>query len=823
MDAARWAQLKEWFGRATEGSPAERDELIRTLSASSPDLAADLVALLREHDAPALDNVLAAPIPSTVEAIPIEGPTGGVVGPYRILRELGRGGSGVVFLAERIDDEFHRPVALKVLRYVSWDRRTRDLLTLERRALSLLQHPHIAALVDWGDTAEGASWLATEFVDGVPIDEYCRAQSLDVRARLALFEQVCDAVQYAHRRLVVHRDLKPANILVDAQGQVKLLDFGISKPLNEVSMTQTGERRFTPAYASPEQLQGEAITAATDVYSLGVVLYELMVGALPEGAGTLVDLAKRVGDRAWTAPSQTPGLPRSTVRALRGDLDRIILHALNHDPNRRYPSVEQLLADLDRYRNGFPIAVIRPSLSHRGAKFLRRQAVPVTLTAIAAIAMVGGTWSSFRSARLARENQENADRRFRDLQSLAHSVMFDLHDSIRRVPGSAESRRLLVTTAMKYLDGLSFERIDDDALQMELAAGYARMAYVQGGLAGVNLGQTPDAINSYRSALRILDAQWAKRPDDEQVGALRFGAAYNLSMLLNEPSQGAALARTYAEEARAWAERNTNAPPLQAIELLHSALGRIMRHAGKYEESLIELDIAAEAQRRMMPKAAGDNAPRPMFGTSVDRGQALFDSGLTAYARAETLRDMGRVDLAVASIEEAAALFDQASATGRSGPSDRRMAARTLGLKAALLLAQGKLPEALAAGQTAVPIAERNTIDDSATAQRDLAEISSTFGQIELARGRVAAGLYHLERATKILEAAASEDPVFVVNRVLLVRALHQYSQALVAVGQTADAAPVAARAEVVTAAVLREFPEWKQQMTPVSSPRRYP
>ena len=374
MTAGDWARLKRWFIQILDATPEDAGLILAEAESESPALASELRSLLAENEAPDLRT--AAVLEQQPRYIEADAPTSDV-GPYCILRELGRGGAGIVFLAERRDDEFHRPVALKLIRYVGWDRRSEELLTVERRALSQLQHPNIAALLDWGVTAEGAPWLATEYIEGQPIDLYCRTHALDTASIVALFEQVCEAVQYAHRRLVVHRDLKPANILVTEFVMVKLLDFGISKLMESESVTATVERRFTPAYASPEQIQGGPITAASDVYTLGLLLYELLTGALPHASSTIQDMVRRLEDRCLAPPSQAADLTREQRSALRGDLDRIILHALETDPDRRYPSVEQLLADLRRYRAGYPIAARPAGPLERARKFVRRNALTV--------------------------------------------------------------------------------------------------------------------------------------------------------------------------------------------------------------------------------------------------------------------------------------------------------------------------------------------------------------------------------------------------------------------------------------------------------------
>ena len=303
---------------------------------------------------------------------------GALIGPYRLVRELGQGGMGVVYLAERADGQFEQRVALKLIkRGMDSDEILRRFLA-ERQVLARLSHPHIARLLDGGVTAEGQPYFAMEYVDGVPLHHYCEERSLGFEDRLRLFREVCEAVQYAHRSLVVHRDLKPSNILVTSAGETKLVDFGIAKVLYEDvadrSVTRTDQRLMTPEYAAPEQVRGEPVTTATDVYALGAILYQLLTGRPPHqftgrSRGGAVPHHLRGGPRA---AERGPCTRHRRRRRLRGDLDIIVLKALRKDPARRYPSVEALLEDLERHRTGLPVRARPDSVAYRARKFLGR-------------------------------------------------------------------------------------------------------------------------------------------------------------------------------------------------------------------------------------------------------------------------------------------------------------------------------------------------------------------------------------------------------------------------------------------------------------------
>jgi serine/threonine-protein kinase len=347
---------------------------------------------------------------------------GAEVGPYRLRREIGHGGMGAVWLAERTDGSLKRPVALKLLRPGFHDRQFAERFGRERDILAGLTHPNIARLYDAGITADGQPFLALEYVEGATITTYCDRHALDLRQRIDLFLQVLDAVQYAHRNLVVHRDLKPSNILVNNEGQIRLLDFGIAKLLvpgqretNETELTRLGGRAHTPDYASPEQIAGAPITTGSDIYSLGVVLYELFCGKRPykvqrESSAALEEAILSADPAPPSRVVGTDGEPRSRgatrkslVRKLKGDLDTIVLKALKKNPADRYATADALAQDLRHHLNGEPVDAQPDSIAYRSAKFVLRNRLAVgaaTVTALALLAgVVGTTWQAVEASR----------------------------------------------------------------------------------------------------------------------------------------------------------------------------------------------------------------------------------------------------------------------------------------------------------------------------------------------------------------------------------------------------------------------------------------
>jgi hypothetical protein len=435
------------------------------------------------------------------------------VGAYRLVRELGQGGMGTVHLAVRDDDQFHKEVALKVLR---GDLGSDDAVARfldERQILATLEHPHIVRLLDGGSTDDGLPFLVMEYVVGLPITRYCDTFGLSVRQVIELFLGVCTAVQVAHQRLIVHRDLKPSNILVAGDGTPKLLDFGIAKLLGagpREAQTRTGANLFTPEYGSPEQVRGQPITVATDVYALGAVLYELLSGARAhhfelEGLAGMMDT---ICEQTPRRPSEVA--PPARQRLLAGDLDNIVLKALSKEPAQRYGSVEQLADDLRRHLDGRPVLARANTWAYRAGKLVRRHRGSLAALLLVLTALSGATFYALKQARM-------AERRLRDVQRLASTLLFETDGK-----GATEARELIVSRALEYLDALAAELGDDPALSLELARGYVKVGGMQAHVRLPSLGRPRDALSSYDKALRIYRALQTAGRDDEP---LRWGLA----------------------------------------------------------------------------------------------------------------------------------------------------------------------------------------------------------------------------------------------------------------------------------------------------------
>jgi eukaryotic-like serine/threonine-protein kinase len=499
-------RLKDLFERLCGLDAADR---VALLSQEQPETRSELESLLQSFDS--AGEFLESPA-QLEEAL-----AGERVGAYELVRQIGQGGMGAVYEAVRADREFDQRVAIKLVRMGLDSEFLRRRFRGERQILANLTHPNIAALLDGGTTQDGRPFLVMEYVEGTPLLAYCDEHGLGIRDRLQLFRAVCDAVQFAHRHLIVHRDLKPGNILVTPDGVVKLLDFGIAKALEAGEPEGSTETNatgllMTPGYASPEQISGGAITTATDIYSLGVVLFELLTGAKPYvlSTGAPHEISRQICETEPLRPSAAaPPALRST---LSGDLDRIILKALRKEPEQRYISAEQFSADIERYLLGLPVIARTHTLRYRAAKFIKRRKAALSMALIALLAAAVGLGSFLWKA-------EQERRRFSDLRHLANSLLFEIYDSIRTVPGMTATRRLVVARAQEYLDSLARESSGDNSLQSELANAYERLGDVQGGFQGVNLGDPRGAAISYSKALSIREGM--KNADATQRDLIR--------------------------------------------------------------------------------------------------------------------------------------------------------------------------------------------------------------------------------------------------------------------------------------------------------------
>jgi serine/threonine protein kinase len=610
MEPERWHDVERIYHSALQCDGSQRSRFLEQACGEDQSLRVEVESLLRYaqrsadfFEAPALEVVAR----SLAEDLRIQDRKradkmiGVRIAQYRILDKLGEGGMGDVYRAVRADDEYEKQVAIKLVRQGLDTESGYERFRKERQILASFEHENIARLLDGGTTDEGYPYFVMELVEGQPIDEYCDQNRLGVEARVRLFQSVCSAVQYAHQRLVVHRDIKPGNILVTAEGVPKLLDFGVATILSAEAYspgaepTVTVQRMLTPQFASPEQLRGEVITTASDGYSLGMVLYKLLTGCSPYVLHTRssYDLAHAIcevdpekpstviGRSGQSARSQTIGAPiigseitdrqsddggitfrkqrlskatpekvsscRDTTpeklrRRLSGDLDQILLKALRKEPQLRYGSAQDFAEDLRCYSLGLPVSARRGTFSYRSGKFIKRHKLSLAVTAFFALVLLAAAVAIVREARI-------AERRFNDVRKLANSLLFDIHDSIRDLPGSTAARKLLVDRALQYLDSLSHESSGTPGLQRELASAYERVGDVQGNPYYANLGDTAGATESYRKALQIRLAlagdQRGSAEDRAGLSAVYVKLGFALRAANNFPAAFEALRQAY--------------------------------------------------------------------------------------------------------------------------------------------------------------------------------------------------------------------------------------------------------------------------------------
>jgi serine/threonine protein kinase/tetratricopeptide (TPR) repeat protein len=440
------------------------------------------------------------------------------LGEYQILSLIGEGGMGEVYLAE--DTKLGRKVAIKVLKFGLGTTNIIRRFQQEEQILAGLSHANIAQLHGGAVTPAGLPYFVMEYVDGARLDDYCRDLRLSISQRLALFRKICAAVSYAHQNLVIHRDVKPANVRVTSDGEPKLLDFGIAKLLDSEASsageaTMTFGAVMTPEYASPEQVRGENMTTVSDVYSLGVVLYELLTGKRPYGIKTRNpnEISRAITEQEPAPPSvavarSASNNPQSAIcnpKSLRGDLDNIILKALRKEPARRYGSVAQFSDDIRRYLEGRPVTARKDTFSYRTVKFVKRNKIPFATAALLFVTLIGGIFATALEARRADQQRARAEKRFNDVRRLADSLMFEIDDSVKDLQGSTPTRRLIVSRALEYLDSLASEAADNPALQRDLATAYEKIGDIQGNQYVANLGDADGALTSYRKALAIRE------------------------------------------------------------------------------------------------------------------------------------------------------------------------------------------------------------------------------------------------------------------------------------------------------------------------------
>jgi non-specific serine/threonine protein kinase/serine/threonine-protein kinase len=629
MTPENWARITDLFGEALELTEEERETFLQRVRREDPVIGMELASLLEQHGQPG-EFLPALPLPAPA----LDDLSGRSIGAYRLIRLLGSGGMGAVYLAERADGAFSKKVAIKLLSAPFLH--ALDRLRQEREILGRLDHPNIARLLDGGATPEGLPYLVMEYVDGAPIDRYSKDRGVSLEERIGLLLQVCAGVEHAHRNLIIHRDLKPENILVTAGGTVKLVDFGIAKLLDD-ALNVTFQRPATPAFSSPEQLRGEPVTTASDVYALGVLGYVLLTGSHPYAlrSGRLDELLQAVLTAEPMRPSLVPGLGPQTARKLRGDLDNILLRAIARERDRRFPSVEQFAEDLERYRNGFPVRARPDTLGYRARKFVGRYRIASAFATLALLFLLGGIAVTAWQAQV-------AQRRFEDLRQFAHSVVFDISDSLSSIPGTIAVQKQVVETALRYLDRLSQRGVEDVALREELAGAYVRIGKVQGGAFEANLGDSRGALDSFNKAIAAI----GPAPTTPRLRRLLIEAHIQIADLSVDPAQALPEFRAVLEAG----EKQLAGHPddIDTLRLMADACNAVAtighlsdRVDGEEQQSVRERDY----RRRVLDLAPGSW-----------RDQLNFSNAVTQYALA--MQQKGDYPRSLAELQRSSAMLE---------------------------------------------------------------------------------------------------------------------------------------------------------------------
>lgn len=786
MTPERWRRLGELFHQALEVAPEERTAWADHACAGDAELRQELTSLLASDRAAGggfvEDRVKSAVLSFYEESTP----PGQVrrVGPYRLVRELGRGGMGTVYLAERDDDQYQTKVAIKLVRPGMDADFILHRFRRERQILAHLRHPHIAHLLDGGTTEDGLPYIVMEYIEGSRITDYCESRHLSVEGRLRLFLDVCSAVEYAHRHFVVHRDLKPGNILVDESGAAKLLDFGICKLLYTDSLAgertlTDGMRLLTPDYASPEQIRGDPITVASDIYSLAAVLYELLTGAKPHRIEQYTPQAieRAICEQEVRRPSLAAAT-RLLARRLSGDLDNVLLRALQKDPPRRYASAEQFSEDLRRHLSHEPVQARPDTVVYRLVKFARRRRGAVAAGAAVLLSLTGGVVVSVREARTANEN-------LRQVRRLANAFVFDVHDAVRDLPGSIRARQLIVETGLRYLDGLAKNSRGDWELQGDLAAAYQRIGEVQGDVLNANLGQTTAALESYRKALALFDSVLQHDPGNRraQLGRLtvhqRIGGVYTYT----EDSRRALSALREAERlGRAFLARYPGDQQVRRqLAEIHIAAGDALRRAAEFAASLednsqalallLESSAASPDDRTLQLLTAGAYTA---VGTSEVRLGRLHD-GLDHFRRSVALMEqLTRLDPANAAYERELML-----AYSHVGDTLGSPTLPSLGDTAGAVEAYRRILSVARRLYEADP-ADQRAVRDYAIA---LARVGGALPEDQLAERPAL-----LRKSVQLLEEVARVNPPNLTNRADLAHGYNLLGEALEASGDQAGA-----------------------------------
>ena len=852
MTPQRYSQVKSLFQLVLDQTAPQRQRFLEKACGADHQLYLEVRNLLLADSSAAdfLSQPAITPVSQLLEEAKRQSdePPPAHIGPYAIQRQLGAGGMGTVYLASRSDQHYSKLVALKVIRHGIEQDRIIQRFRRERQIVASLDHPNIARLLDGGAAEDGRPYFVMEYVEGHAIDTYCDQQKLSTQNRLRLFCDVCAAVHYAHQNLVVHRDLKPGNILVKVDGVVKLLDFGIAKiltadPTTATEQTATSMRLLTPQYASPEQLRGEPVTTVSDVYLLGIILYELLTGHRPyppndgltiellhamtstepeppsAALSRIVDSLTPAGHRQITknptiiSSTREPS-PAALKRQLQGDLDAIVLKALRRKPQDRYQSAAQLADDIRHYLARQPVSAIPDNPAYRLRLFLvRNRALAATIAAALSLVLLFALVAA-RQAHTARTQRDLAARRFEEVRQVANSFLFEVHDAIAPLPGTAPARRLLAAKAVQYLKNLSQEANPDTTLQTELAAAWIRLGHLQGNPNHPNIGDLASAHQSYRTAHELLRALPQPRPLElatalEGLAALAATSGhtttarehYSAARQLLESAAAPAAARAANYQGLAAVLAATGRPhdalPLarqshdlatavadpRLLATAKTRLGALETQLGLYPQAKSHLEAALQITEQLAetkPNSLhqrdlssileylaqlGRTLKDPQAANHQQRSLALRRSLATADPQnLQAQRDFASALLRqddIPSLRQAINLLDQQSPSHPANPTAQRDAALAHQRLGDILLATNQLLAATENYRRFLQLAQQYEATDPSNvdATQLLATAHRKLGEALPKLADPAGALHNLRRAVTLLDDAERKDP----------------------------------------------------------------
>jgi tetratricopeptide (TPR) repeat protein len=796
----RWREVKEVMAEAVARPPGERTTYLSERCGEDLDLRAEVASLL-EHAGE--DTLPAAPARRQA------GRAGSSIGPYRLEELIGEGGMGAVYLATRAGDGFTMRVALKILRVAALSEYSLKRFRMERQIMARLEHPNIPRLIDGGVTDDGLPYLVSELVEGTPLDQWRRDLDPSLRERLRVFLELCGAVNFAHRSLIVHGDIKPGNVLVTRDGHPKLLDFGIARLLERdgAPVGATTTFAMTPAWASPEQLNGEPPRVASDVYSLGRLLYELIAESPPF-------VFPNGQPRECLEVLRNPAPPPSSAphsRVTPGDLDNITLKAIAFDTGERYHSVAELAADVRNFLELRPVAARAQTWTYRASKFVARNRREVIAGAVLVTAVIVLFAVALSQTIAARRNYESAARQSKAVRELANSFLFELDDAVAERPGATQVRARIMARAIEYLDRLTRESANDPALESELALAYQKVGDIMGRPGVSNLGRTAAAIDAYKKAedlmerrlrspeasaddrLRLADLYQRLSAIQKVKGDFHSGLDYDLRSLdirrevLRQSPRNQAYRRTVAQsltslggtysqlgdwpqvraartEALSMFEELEAANPAnladrRGLVLARTRLASILSFQGEHAAALAQLERAMKEQRAL----AGENPANAQI-------RAAYGSTVGALARA--LGESGDLAGAIARHQEARAIYAALAAEDDADVRTRSLLAATDNAIARLLVRSGKAREALPYTTRALGWRrELSNVDpENSGALGEIAESEETMGDTLRALGQRAKARQAYEAAAEILRSLISTNKANAGDKLLLSR-----------------------------------------------------